>query len=79
MRTESAKLVYYPTWKGGPFWEYFDLTKDSHEMTNLCNDPQHRAMIADMKLHLRGLAEQYRDARIVEALDRFATSTKDGH
>ena len=28
VRTRTAKLVFYPTWKDGPFWEYFDLAAD---------------------------------------------------
>ena len=40
VRTAAAKLIYYPTWKNGPFWEYFDLTQDPREMRNLYHDPQ---------------------------------------
>ncbi len=61
LRTKTAKLVYYPDWKNGPFWEYFDLTQDPREMTNLYHDPQHQGEIQACKGKLRELADRYKD------------------
>ena len=61
MRTKTAKLVYYPDWKNGPFWEYFDLTQDPREMTNLYHDPQRQAEIQACKGKFRELADHYKD------------------
>ena len=61
MRTKSAKLVYYPDWKNGPFWEYFDLTQDPREMTNLYRDPQRQEEIRACKHKLRELGNRFRD------------------
>jgi arylsulfatase A-like enzyme len=69
VRTPSAKLIFYPTWKNGPFWEYFDLTRDAREMSNLIDDRSQRQRVAEMKHRLRDLAERYRDAATVKYLD----------
>ena len=61
IRTKTAKMIYYPDWKNGPFWEYFDLTQDSHEMTNLDHDPQRQEEIRACKEKLRQLADHYKD------------------
>ena len=69
IRTATSKLIYYPTWKNGPFWEYFDLTQDPREMRNLSHDPQHHHEIAALKTKLRDLADHYQDTEVVHALD----------
>lgn len=74
VRTATAKLIYYPTWKNGPFWEYFDLTQDRQEMHNLYNDPQHQKEVLAMKVKLRQLADHYQDAAVVSALDVAGTA-----
>jgi arylsulfatase A-like enzyme len=65
VRTATEKLVFYPTWKGGPFWEYFNLRTDPLEMNNLVHNPEYAGKIADIKEQLKSLAEHYTD---VEAL-----------
>ena len=52
---------YYPDWKNGPFWEYFDLTQDPREMTNLYRDPKRQEEIQAYKSKLRELADCYKD------------------
>ena len=69
VRTATAKLVYYPTWKNGPFWEYFDLAQDPQEMHNLYRDRGRREAVVALKSKLRELAGYYRDAAVVNALD----------
>ena len=69
VRTEAAKLIFYPTWKNGPFWEYFALTKDAREMKNLIDDPAQRPNINEMKGHLRALAGRYKDTGTIKYLD----------
>ena len=66
MRTKTAKLVFYPDWKNGPFWEYFDLTQDPREMTNLYRDPQRQEEVRAGKGKLRELADRYKDPDAVE-------------
>ena len=68
VRTKTAKLIYYPNWKNGPFWEYFDLTSDPREMTNLYHDPQRQSEVRGYKERLHRLAEYFKDpgARKIE-------------
>ncbi|HOD80377.1 MAG: Arylsulfatase [Planctomycetes bacterium ADurb.Bin126] len=74
VRTATAKLVYYPTWKNGPFWEYFDLKRDPSEMKNLYHDPQRKEEVAAMKKTLRELAARYQDAEIATRLAPTTTA-----
>ncbi|MCX7007089.1 MAG: sulfatase, partial [Kiritimatiellaeota bacterium] len=76
VRTKSAKLVFYPTWKGGAFWEYFDLTSDPREMRNLYDAPEQQARAAELKQQLRGLAVQYQDVEAVKMLDENRSKIK---
>jgi len=69
IRTKTAKLVCYPTWKGRPFWEFFDLVSDPQEMNNRHADPSQQKIVTEMKQRLRALAEQYQDAEAVTMLD----------
>ncbi len=66
VRTKTAKLVYYPDWKDGPFWEFFDLAQDPHEMANLYHDPQRQEEVRACKGKLRELADRYKDPDAVE-------------
>ena len=66
VRSKTAKLIYYPEWKNGPFWEFFDLTKDPHEMTNLYHDPHRQDEIRAYKQKFRELAEYYKDPDAVK-------------
>ena len=76
IRTKTAKLVCYPTWKGGVFWEFFDLVHDPHEMNNLYADPAHREVVAGMKKRLYALAGQYRDTDVVKLLETLRQNEK---
>ena len=67
--TKTSKLIFYPTWKDGTFWEYFDLVKDPHEMQNLTSDPAQQKNITEMKERLRALAVHYKDKAMVKMLD----------
>lgn len=69
VRTHTAKLIFYPKWKNGPFWEYFDLATDPQEMKNLIADPARQADIAAAKKQLRTLAQQHQDTETVKMLD----------
>ena len=68
IRTETTKLVCYPKWKNGPFWEYFNLASDPNEMKNLVNESGRRQEIADMKQQLLDLARHYKDTEAVNFL-----------
>src|ERR1700722_5979922 len=69
VRTATAKLIYYPTWKNGPFWEYFDLADDPREMHNLYHEALHQSDVAAYKDKLYELARRYRDTEVVQELD----------
>ena len=68
-RTATEKIIFYPTWKGGPFWEYFDLNTDPLEMNNLIHEPEYTATVADMKTRLLALAKAYKDNEALVYLD----------
>jgi len=72
VRTRTSKLVFYPTWKHGPFWEYFDLQADPHETNNLCNAASARKPPAEVKALLRSLAAEYKDTEAVALIDGSA-------
>lgn len=76
VRTKTSKLVCYPTWKGGPFWEFFDLTKDPREMKNLHAVPSQQARVTEMKQRLRALAKQYQDTEAVAILDGIENNNR---
>jgi arylsulfatase A-like enzyme len=69
VRTKTAKLICYPTWKGGPFWECFDLTNDLPEMHNLYSVPAQQPLVLALKKQLRELADKYKDTAAVNFLD----------
>ena len=75
IRTKTAKLVCYPRWNGGPFWELFDLEKDPLEMHNLYANSFHCGQRAGLKRQLRALAEKYEDFKTVAVLDALAASS----
>jgi arylsulfatase A-like enzyme len=69
VRTRTAKLVYYPNWKDGSFWEYFDLAADPHETRNLYREAASQEQVAALKTKLRGLASHYQDTAVVQKID----------
>ena len=76
VRTKTSKLVCYPTWKGGPFWEFFDLAKDPREMKNLHAEPSQQPRVTEMKQRLRALAKQYQDTEAAAILDDIGRNKK---
>ena len=44
-----------------PAWEFFDLEKDPGENRNAYSDPIYKEVIAEMKLELQKLREEYED------------------
>jgi arylsulfatase A-like enzyme len=71
LRTKTSKLVCYPTWKGGPFWELFDLVKDPHEMNNLYDSPAQQQAVVELKKQLRGLVDRYKDTEAAKMLSNM--------
>jgi arylsulfatase A-like enzyme len=69
IRTRAAKLIFYPTWKDAPFWEYFDLRTDPSEMHNLIQDPSRGQEILDLKAKLLENARYYKDTEVVSLLE----------
>lgn len=72
VRTKTDELVCYPQWKGGPFWEVFNLQDDPINMHNLYKNQASQPEIGRLKEKLRVLAEKYQDTNTVRALDMFA-------
>ena len=70
-RTQTAKLVCYPKWKGGPFWEFFDLRQDVREMRNLYHEAARQREIDQMRKQLRALMAQYKDHAAIATLDKI--------
>lgn len=64
-RTASERIVFYPTWKDGPFWECFDLGADPLEMNSLIHKPEYSVKVTKMKERLRSLAIQYEDDKVL--------------
>ncbi len=77
IRTKTAKLICYPRWSGGPFWELFDLEKDPLEIHNLYADSSHRGLRAALTRQMRALAEQYKDFKTVAVVDALAALPTD--
>lgn len=74
LRSKDAKLICYPSLQGGPFWEFFDLRKDSREMNNRFAAPEEQRRVAEHRARLRALADSYQDRETVGFLDRAGTS-----
>ena len=77
VRTKTTKLICYPRWKGGPFWELFNLDEDPLEMHNLYRDSGRQQEVASLKEKLRALAEKYQDTNTVKNLDALANDVKE--
>jgi hypothetical protein len=69
MRTKTAELVYYHTWKNGPFWEYCDLTQDPQKMRDVYGESCRRDGVAGLKTRMRELTDKYQDTEVVQRLD----------
>jgi arylsulfatase A-like enzyme len=76
VRTKSAKLVFYPTWKNGAFWEYFDLQSDPTEMSNRYQDPAYQKVVTRMKRDLLTLAREYKDTEVTDQLRAEASASR---
>lgn len=61
VRTETHKLIHYPTMKGKYQWEMFDLENDPEEMNNLYAQHEHKTKREDMKDELRTLIKKLDD------------------
>ena len=76
VRTRTAKLICYPRWKGGPFWEMFNLKNDPLEMTNLYHKIGDQQEVASLKQKLRELAVKYKDSKTVKLLDTLGSDSQ---
>jgi arylsulfatase A-like enzyme len=61
VRTETHKLVYYPTLDQDHRWEIFDLEADPLEMHNACGDPEIETITIELKELLQSHMEHYGD------------------
>lgn len=59
IRTDRYKLIHF--YNDIDEWELYDLEKDPHEMHNIYNNPENKALIAELKKRLKALAMQYKD------------------
>jgi len=42
VRTKTHKLLHFPTFRDGSYWELFDLTEDADELTNVYTKPEYQ-------------------------------------
>jgi hypothetical protein len=61
IRTETHKLVCYPSFNDKKYWELFDLSKDPMEMNNVYSDSKYSGVLEDLKKSLAELRTQYDD------------------
>lgn len=57
VRTRRYKLIHFLY--GDKGWEFYDLEKDSDEMKNLYDHPEHRELIETLKIELNVLKRRY--------------------
>jgi arylsulfatase A-like enzyme len=58
VRTNDLKLIQFYQFEE---WELYDLNSDPDEQNNLYNDPKYADRIAEMKIELARLQQQYED------------------
>jgi arylsulfatase A-like enzyme len=58
IRTDRYKLIHFYQFDE---WELYDLKRDPDELTNEYNNPDYISTIADLKLRLENLRQQYKD------------------
>ena len=63
IRTDRWKLIHYPHIDR---WQLFDLTNDPAEMKNLADDPEQRAVVADLRAKLTAWQKRAGDALVAE-------------
>ena len=61
IRTETNKLIHYPTMEGKYQWELFDLVNDPEEMNNLYHQPKNIKLREEMSERLRKLIRKVSD------------------
>ena len=61
IRTDTHKLIHYPTMPGKYQWELFDLVNDPEEMNNLYHQPQNIKLREEMSERLRKLIRKVGD------------------
>jgi arylsulfatase A-like enzyme len=59
IRTKQFAMMHFYNPVDG--WELYDLKKDPYEMTNVYNQPEYQATIADLKVRLKALQVKYKD------------------
>ncbi len=60
IRTRTHKLVHFPAYRDGHYWELYDLTEDASELTNVYTEPEYQdvaktlhAMLTDHERKLK--------------------------
>ena len=66
IRSERYKLIHF--YYDVNVWEFYDLQKDPHEMTNQYENPEYSDIIAEMKIKLKQLQEKYKDTKYMDYL-----------
>jgi arylsulfatase A-like enzyme len=49
IRTKTHKLLHFPKFKDGDYWELFDLAQDAVELNNVYNKPENKAVVAKLR------------------------------
>lgn len=59
-----------------PGWEFYDLSRDPHEMDNRYSDPEYAAVIQDLKIRLKALRDELNETdekypHIQKVIDKY--------
>jgi len=58
--TKEYKLVHF--YYDVDEWELYDRKKDPNEMNSVYNDPEYAQIVADLKIRLKDMREEYKDS-----------------
>jgi len=58
IRTKTHKLIHFPKYGDGNYWELFDLKKDPEELINIFDKPQYRVVQKALDIQLKALERE---------------------
>jgi len=61
IRTKTHKLICYPAFDNGQYWELFDLINDPSELNNVYSEPAYSQIVDALKIDLENLRKKYGD------------------
>ncbi|NLF08509.1 MAG: sulfatase [Pirellulaceae bacterium] len=61
LRTKTHKLIHFPKYGDGNYWELFDLDNDPRELHNIYDNPAQAERVAELKAELKRLHKTLND------------------